>query len=392
MSDTTNETNLIDEKKNQQTGSSSDSVKTYASKVVGFLKSVIILILIVLLYFSGSALILFVCKLAQSNVLPSEANCAPYTDTTPNIKPSPIQTNIFTTFTDPEMSMKLQIPYDINAGNKIIEIFKQYKEKPSSNFLANYFISISESILQFTYSSVNSMMNLMNSSLPEPAIIGFGPIISGFLYAFGILINTIYFIYLWFANMSWFFKTNKNDTGDGKPKWESVSITTPVNWCLGLGLAILFTCLLIFVFPFVSIIPMIFYHYSLFSTIFYKSIMNGKQITAFIIIKETLKYYKLTIVSVISLFVILSAFSNLGTIPGIFSIITLALIYYGVISIDIFKSIPEKNLSESVSYKQAIKTCSVKVDPKHRKWFFGLFGGQTGGDITKELKKFGKTI
>jgi hypothetical protein len=223
------EPSIIDEKKQQETTSSSDSINTYASKVVGFLTSLVILILIVLLYFSSSALILFVCKLAQSNILPSEANCAPYTDTEPIIKPSPIQTNIFTTFTDPEMSMKLQIPYDINSKHKIIEIFKQYKEKPSSNFLANYFISISESILQMTYSSINSIMNLMNSTLPETVIVILGPIISSFLYAFGILMNIIYFIYLWFSNMSWFFKTNTNDTGNGKPQWEDVSITSPVN-------------------------------------------------------------------------------------------------------------------------------------------------------------------
>jgi hypothetical protein len=392
MSDTTNETNLIDEKKLQETGSYSDSVNTFASKVTKFLISIIILILIVLLYFSSSSLILFVCKLAQSNILPSDSHCAPYTDTQPIIKPSPIQTNIFTTFTDPEMSMKLQIPYDINSKNKIIETFKQYKEKSSSNFLANYFIAISESILQLNYSLINMIMNLMNSTLPEPAIILLGPILSFILYTIGIFINTIYFVYLWFSNMSWFFKTNKNDTGDGKPKWEDVSITSPLNWCFAVIIAILFTFLLIFGFPFVSTIPLLFYHNALLSTIFYKAIMNGKQITSFTIIKETLKYYKLIIVSVISLFVVLSSFLSLGVIPGIFSVLTLILIYYGFISIDIFKSIPEKNLSESVSYKQAIKTCSFKIEPKHKKWFFGLFGGQTGGDITKELKKIGKTI
>jgi len=227
MSDS-NDTSIIDEKKEQD--SSSNSTESYASKVTGFLYSVITIFVIILLYFSSSSLILFVCKIAQSNILPSEPNCAPYTDTQPSINPSPIQTNIFTTFTDPEMSMKMEIPYDINSKNKIIEIFKNYKEKSSSNFLANYFISISESILQFNYSAINTIMNLMNNTLPEPAIVGVGPIICGFLYAFGALINTLYFIYLWFINMSWFFKTNTNDTGNGKPQWEEVTITSPLNW------------------------------------------------------------------------------------------------------------------------------------------------------------------
>ena len=390
MSDS-NDTSIIDEKKNQE--SSSDSAESYASKVLGFLKSVIVSILIVLLYFSSGALILFLCKIAQSNILPSEANCAPYTDTQPIIKPSPIQTNIFTTFTDPEMSIKMEIPYDINSKNKIIEIFKNYKEKPSSNFLANYFISISESILQFNYSSINIIMNSINSIFPESAIIGLGPIICGFLYGFGMLINTLYFIYLWLSNMSWFFKTNTNKTGEGKPEWENITITSPINWFLGLSLSILFVFLIIFGFPFLSVLPIIFYHNALISTFFYKAMMNGKQITSFTIIKETLKYYKLPIIITISLFMISLAFSNLGVMPGIFSIITLILIYYGIISINIFESIPERNLSPSVSYEQAKKTCPAtnKNEVKHG-FLYNLVFGQKGGNITKQLKKIGKIL
>ena len=156
--------------------------------------------------------------------------------------------------------------------------------------------------------------------------------------------------------MSWFFKTNTTDTRDGKPQWEDVTITTPVNWFLGAGLAILFVFIIIIGFPIVSILPILVFHNSVISSLFVKAIMNGKQISSFTIIKETLKYYKVIIVSIISLFVILLAFSNLGTLPGIFSILTVGLIYYGLIGLDIFKSIPESNLSPLVSNKQAIKT------------------------------------
>jgi hypothetical protein len=311
------------------------------------------------------------------------------------IKPSPIQTNIFTTFTDPEMSMKMEIPYDINSKYKLIEIFKKYKEKPSSNFLANYFISISEAIFQFNYSSINMIMNLMNSTFPEPVIIGIGPIICGFLYIFGTLINIIYFAYLWFSKMSWFFKTNTNNTGDGKPQWEDVTITTPVNWVLAGILVMLFVFILIIGLPIFSILPILIFHYSLISTIFIKAIMNGKQITSFNIIQETLKYYKLPIVYIVSLFVVLFAFSNLGALPGIFSIITLILIYYGLIPINVFQSIPAKNLSQSVSYEQAIKKCpeaDTKKNIKDYGFLYNLLIGQKGGDITKELKKIGKKL
>lgn len=389
MSDTTSDTSIIDNKKQEEESSSNSA--TFASNIVSFITSVISIFIVILLYFSGSGLILFVCKLAQSNVLPTEENCYPYTDSKPNIQS--IQTNVFTTFTDPEMSMKMEFPYDLNSSNKVLDMFREYKNKSNSNFLANYFISIFEQLLHFNYSAINTIMNLMNSTFPEQAIIGLGPIITGILYAFGIFINTIYFIYLWFSNMGWFFKTNKNDSGDGKPQWEDVSITSPVNWCLGLGIAIIFVFLLIFGFAFVSVIPLIFYHKAILTTLFYKAIMNGKQISSFTIVKETLKYYKLIVVSIISLFVILLAFSKLGVVPGIFSIITLGLIYWGILSTELFKPINETNLTPVVGYNQATKKCIfVKTKKDEHGFLYNLILGQKGGNLTNELKKINKNL
>jgi hypothetical protein len=141
MSDN-NDTSAIDDKKEETSKNDTDNL---TSGLAGFITSIIAVILLVILYFSSSGLVLFVCKLAQSNILPTEENCYPYTENKPNIES--IKTNIFTTFTEPEMSMKLEFPYDdYNSGNKIIDSFRQYKNKPSSNFLANYFISICEQL------------------------------------------------------------------------------------------------------------------------------------------------------------------------------------------------------------------------------------------------------
>jgi hypothetical protein len=121
--------------------------------------------------------------------------------------------------------------------------------------------------------------------------------------------------------------------------------------------------------------------------------MNDKKISTFTVIKEVLKYYKLTIVGIISFFVIALAFSKLGILPGIFSIITLGLIYWGIISINIFKPITETNLSPSVSYEQATKKCSVAKSKENKHGFlYNLLIGQKGGDITKELKKINKNF
>mgnify|MGYP000645393867 CR=1 FL=1 len=64
--------------------------------------------------------------------------------------------------------------------------------------------------------------------------------------------------------------------------------------------------------------------------------------------------------SIISLFVVLNAFSILGAVPGFISMSILALIYFGIISIDLFNSSSKENLSPAVSDTQATRTCSFK--------------------------------
>ena len=120
--------------------------------------------------------------------------------------------------------------------------------------------------------------------------------------------------------------------------------------------------------------------------------MYNKSITALTIIQDILKYYKVSIMGIFSLFVIISAFSKLGTISGVFSIITLIFIYYGFIAIDMFKPINKEELSVVTSYNQAKKTCSNKDVPKdkHGLIYNMVFGQKGGGNITKELKRLSK--
>ena len=121
--------------------------------------------------------------------------------------------------------------------------------------------------------------------------------------------------------------------------------------------------------------------------------MGGKIISALPIIKDTFKYYKTLIMSILSFFVVVSAFSRLGVIPGVFSLITIALIYYGIISIDLFNPSSKDNLSPVVSDKQAKRACSFKEPIKEKHGLlYGLLFGQKGGNITKEIKEIGKKL
>ena len=388
MSDTS-DTSAIDEKQDQSTSSNQSN---FISNIGGFVVTVIVLFIIIAFYYGGSGLLLYACKLGQSNILPTDVHCYPYEETKANI--DPIQTNIFTTFTDPALSMKMKFPYnDYNSSNKILDMFREYKNEPSSNFLANYFISIMESVVQFNYSSFNYILNMLNG-LPEVLLILFGPIIVAILSTFIFLADHIYLIYLWFSKMGWFFKTNTNYSGTGNPKWEEVGFGNPFYYWCAVWLVFLFIILFLFCFPLFSIISSLAMGWCMFSCMTYTAEMNNKPINVATIIQDVFKYYKIPIMGIFSFLVIVSAFTNLGTIPGIFSIIVLALIYFGIIAIDIFKPINQDNLSPLSSYTQAKKTCSFKEPSKdkHGLLYDLLFGGQKGGNLTKELKNIGKKL
>ena len=382
MSEKTSDTSAIDEKKED----SKNINKDYVTNMKSFVSSVISIFIVLIIYFTLSSLILFGCKLAQSNVLPTESNCYPYTEEKPTIYP--IDINIFTTFFEPQMSMKMNFPYNgYNSSNKLLDMFRDYRNDPKSHFLANYFISIIESLAQFNYSAFNSILNMLNG-IPETLMILFGPLLFGIVSAIVLLCDNIYLIYLWFANMGWFFKSNTNYSASGGPKWEDTTWTTPINYCIAIWLVIIFGIGFLFTMPVFFFLSFILMGWLILSSLTFKAEMNDKIFTLGTLILDVFKYHKVLILSIFILFIISSAFSNLGTTSGIFSIITLGLIYFGIISIDLFNPIVNNNISSAVSFEQAKKTCKFKrVDV-----ISSPLSLLKGGSISKEIKKAGKIL
>jgi hypothetical protein len=387
MSESSDTSSIDEKKKDSSTFINSD----YVSNIGGFLLSLIILFILIAVYYTGSGMILYTCKLAQSNILPTDKNCSPYTDTKPDIQP--IKSNIFSINTNPPLSMKINFPYnEYNSKNYILDMFHEYRKESNSYFLANYIISMIETVTQFNYSVINNLMNMLNG-LPEILLVIFGPIIIAFASTFLFITDHIYLIYLWFAKMSWFFKTNTNDSGTGIPKWENVTLFTPFNYGCAIGLIILFTILFFFSLPVISIFATLSMVWCIISCITYKAEMLDKTVTVITVIQDIFKYYKSIIMGIISFFVIVSAFGKLGPIPGIISIVTFTLIYFGIISIDLFKPTNKDNLTALASDSQAKKTCSFKEPTKGKHGFlYNLLIGQKGGNITKELKEIGKKL
>jgi len=274
-------------------------------------------------------------------------------------------------------------------------LFRNYKEEHDSNFLANYFISIVESLIAVNYSAINYVSNMLNG-LPEIVILLFGPFIVSFIATLMFLYDHLYVMYLWFANMGWFFKKNVSENVNQKAVWEEVTIINPTDYWCAILLVILFCILFWGLLLTLPVLPFLTMTWCLFTCIAYEAEMGGKSITALNIIKDVFKYYKVTFMSVFSFFVIASAFSNLGAISGAFSILILAAIYFGLITIDLFKPNAEEGLSALTSYKQAKKTCnySGKNGPKEKHGLlYDLVFGQNGGNnISKELKNIGKNL
>jgi hypothetical protein len=384
----TSETSAIDEKKGEDT----ESEENFGKDIGKFLVSLLIIVLGLLIYFSLGSSVLYACKIAQSNILPTDENCMPYESREPNIQP--IQINIFETmFKDPALSQKISFPYSKNNKNTILDILRDYKQKPDSHYLANYFISIMESLFTFNFSALNTFLNLLNQT-PEFLILIFGPIIMMVYTSIILFIEFFYVIYLWFYKMSWFFSENLNTGDTGKPKWESS--LGPIQVFTGSLLVVLFVVIFLvglLLIPFIPFIAPLIMMISVFTILSCKGEMNNKVVSVLSIITDVFKYNKITVTSVITFFVILCAFATLGGLAGGVSIFTVALIYFGILSIDIFNPINEDHLSKVVSYDQAKKTCKVAKEIETKGFISSMMPWSGGGKkLVNEIKKIGKKI
>lgn len=385
MSSTDNENAIKNKSDKQKPQTLTDSLTTFSTGLVKNLFNLVI-------HFICGALVLYGCKISQSNILPTDVNCFPYTDTQPNVQP--ISTNIFTTFTNPVLSMKLNIPYDkANSKNIIIDILRNYKNDSTSSSTGNFFVSLLDGLFSFNYSSIGLVLQLLNY-LPEILIVFLGPIVFLLFLIVLLILDHFYLLYLWLSNLGWFMKENVNSNKDVKPRWEYITLLEPINFCWSLFIAFIFFILFwfaIFSFPFLSLFTL---SWSVLSTFGYSGTINSKPVGPGTIIKDLFKYYKVTFMVIFSFFAILNTFSSLGTTGGIFCLITLVLINFGIISIDLFKSKPEQGLSALVSTDKAKKTCHIKRHPTLYSEFMDIFSPQqqTSKHLVKELQSAGQIL
>lgn len=390
MSSKNNETQELDKKKAQLI-SGSKNKSNILKNISSFIITLLITIIIIIGYVIFGSIILYECKLAQSNIIPTILECYPYTNN--NLDIEKINSNIFITDTEPPKSSKINFPYDkFNSNNTILEMFRKYKEKPTSYFLLNYIIAILESLINYNNNALNTFFNFLNQ-IPEILIVTIGPILSLIYFGLVQIMGLFMFIFYYFSEMKWFFKENINTNSNGKPEWKDVGLLNPFKISIAIILVICFFILFwILLFTISPVLVISIFYICLFMTFSYKFDFNDKSATLVTIIKETFKFYKTIITTIISILIILMTFSNLGSISGVITLLTIMLIYFKIININIFDSIQSINITPLTSFDQAIKNCSNTVKPKTFFNTIGNFFESKGGGINYELKKLNKKL
>ena len=365
---------------------------SYINKVKKYLSNSIMYIVHIFLYVMFAGYILFSCKVSQTNLFPTETGCKPYTNVNPDFNSNPIPTNIFETYlgTVP-MSQKLYFKYKDNQQSIVLDTIRQLKNEPTSTSIGGYIMSIIQSGLTLNFIFLNVFFNLLNQ-LPEFLIVLLGPFLFVFLITILFLVDSLHVLISWFTQLKWFFRKNENTKLSGGPEWSEITFLDPMEFFFAIAACGFMIFVGIFTLPILMpLLSFLFVLLTVFSLNSYSGEMNGEKIGLFGIIKNTILHYKVIICILISLTLILNAYSILGSTAGIFCFLTTLLIYFGFINFGLFDSVPEKFLSPLTSSKQAIKTCGGPVmagGGKNNKIDFNNFNKKLK-QISKQLKNNG---
>ena len=396
----------------------------YFKNVLKFIGGTIGSVLWILLGCLISVLVIYCCKLAQSNILPTDKNCSPYTDELGH-EPEKIQTQIFTNmfFNKERKAMILDFPDPKNTWLEyLIKGCKEYKVKPKSSFYGNFAVAVFEGLLVGNLGFYNTIFSILNQ-FPEFLLVIFGPGILGFILFINSFYNAFSICYHWLSNLKWMWKKNNNiktdeetgnieydkytkddmkphgyTNGDMKPpEWIDVhwnEIKNPlydpenadpnnpedpkgqefikdssewVSWSLALVLA--FTLGWMIILALISqgllIVSSGFGLFFIILFLMYKINLAGKKASISDLLINFFKYNKLIIMIIFSFYVLTNAYAFLGSTSAGFAALTLFCIYYFKI-IEMFvpvKTDKDERIPVEINTSQAYKVpCKEKEE------------------------------
>lgn len=410
----TGDTSLIDQKKSE----SAPEPTSLASKYLKFVIALAQIIAFILLSMLFGSSILYACKVATANILPTDIDCTPYASNDPNVTPIDIDVDI-NKIDGKFFSTKINFPFnksdnpginktaDYNKSNFILDWIRKQKEVYNSWAIKIYFISVLEGLFMKNYSIINSLLHFMNKNLYEFVILLLGPWLLLFLTPFITIFTFFYSIYLWFIEFYWLFKENINNKEGYKPKWEDVTFMNPFNFCISCTMAfwifVLVLVTYIFGFPLVTGTTSLILGLCLLSAMLMKSVIsdgeNIQQVYGIGKIFSDLLYSNMSnIMIIISLVMILLAFSYLGGASGFFAIVACVILFVGLIGNTIYnKQVPKDSTAglANEEVEQAKKVCKKIADSVEGgilNKIFGQAGGSGENKLLSKLKKLSKEL
>jgi hypothetical protein len=290
-------------------------------------------------------------------------------------------TDIYNTFLE-----KFESINELNSGEILKYInkymFKENTENSVLNWLRNkklssessllyYFYSIFQTIFVYDFKFLETIFEWLNN-LPEWLVVLFGPIIVIFLSAIWVGASSIGYILLSIYNLRFFTKERKkydnilNKQEITVDQWESFPDSDKwgqrndyMSWWWGVICGLIMLCCFLIINAFSGPVSVVIFICCLITMFSYVGFMNKNPVTVSNIVVETLGQYKKLLAFIITILVINSAFSNIGTITGISAIVVVISIYFQWLPITIFQAFNFDNLSPfDDTYKQNTKTCS----------------------------------
>jgi hypothetical protein len=318
------DTSTIDDKKKQQ---APDAKKELLSFFLGILYQLIIFGILIII----GALGLYSCKVAQTNILPTCLSFSPYTDIIPPIKEIPIDINVVKTDKG-VWSTKIEFPLQENFKtiNNTLGILHKWINQPNSNVYKLYIATTIQQLIACNLTVTNNINNFMNSMLTETWIILLSPYLLFFTGMLTSLINTFYFIILWFYNIYLLF-SNKDESKNGSV-WKDGEMWSLLNWGWAL-LYIFIFCILFFTIGLGLVIPIIATGISIFCSTFplfmkSKNSQTGKSYGLYETIKNVLKFKLNIIMIILSLYIISSANVKFGGYSAFVAVVACIILYF----------------------------------------------------------------
>jgi len=302
-------------------------------------------------------------KVAQSNILPTDINCFPYTNLTPVIEKVDIDINVVKT---KEGVYSTKLEFDQAKNMKIMEegflgfLKRMTENKDSGNFYL-YIFSLFQGVICNNLYMNNVYYNFINSYCSESVILFLLPYFNIFWFMFTFVVNFIYIVYSWFKNLYLFYseKTLVNEKSvwrPGKSMWNFTNLLRTmiiffiafiIFICFGVGMII----------PVITFITSI---YSILMPMFMEANVKdkGKPYTFSSALLDVFKYKISVIMYIITYYMISGTYSNFGsTATGISFIAFIILLFFTSIYKPYKPTVRDTATFGWGNYKQANKAC-----------------------------------